>query len=151
MMNQLKITLIAVASILFVYSCKSQYDALLNSNDADAKYKAAFEYFNNNKYQKAAALFESLAVLTNGTDRDDTVRYYWGLSNYRYGDFYTAETNFAKFAEIYLNLERNFTFFLSNFYLKIGQNIRDLLLRLLRSAAIGALYDDEFRVCALLQ
>ena len=101
MMNQLKITLIAVASILFVYSCKSQYDTLLNSNDADAKYKAAFEYFNNNKYQKAAALFESLAVLTNGTDRDDTVRYYWWLSNYRYGDFYTAETNFAKFAEIY--------------------------------------------------
>ena len=80
-------------------SCKSQFDALLSSNDADAKYKAAFEYFNNKKYQKASQLFESLSALTSGTARDDTVQFYWGLSNYRYKDFYTAETNFAKFLE----------------------------------------------------
>lgn len=81
--------------------CKSQYEALLNSNDADAKYKAAFELFNAGKYQKAASLFESLSVLTNGFERDDTVRFYWGLSNYKFKDYYTAETNFEKFAEVY--------------------------------------------------
>ena len=67
-------------------SCKSQYELLLNTNDADAKYKAAFEYFNNKRYNKAAALFESLSALTDGTERDDTVRYYWGLSNYNFKD-----------------------------------------------------------------
>ena len=72
-----------VAVPMAVAACKSQYEALLNSNDADAKYEAAFEYFNNGKYSKAAALFESLSVLTSGTERDDTVQYYWGLSNYR--------------------------------------------------------------------
>jgi outer membrane protein assembly factor BamD len=67
----------------------------------DAKYKAAMEYFNNKKYLKSAQLFESMAILTDGTERDDTVRYYWALSNYRYKDFYTAESNFAKFIEKY--------------------------------------------------
>ena len=79
--------------------CKTQYDALLASNDVDAKYDAAMNYYSLQKYQKAAQLFESLAVLTSGTERDDTVQYYWGLSNYRGKDYYSAESNFAKFVE----------------------------------------------------
>ena len=82
-------------------SCKSQYELLLNSNDADAKYEAAFAYYNDGKYSKAASLFESLSMLTDGTERDDTVKYYWGLSNYKFKDYYTAETNFEKFIESY--------------------------------------------------
>ena len=93
--------ILALVAVAAMSSCKSQYEILLNSNDADAKYKAAFEYFNNRKYNKAASLFESLSVLTNGTERDDTVRYYWGLSNYNFKDYYTAETNFEQFVESY--------------------------------------------------
>ena len=93
--------ILAIIAIAAMSSCKSQYELLLNGNDADAKYKAAFEYFNNRKYSRAASLFESLAVLTNGTERDDTVRYYWGLSNYNFKDYYTAETNFEQFVESY--------------------------------------------------
>ena len=88
----------AVATAMFP-SCKSQYEALLNSNDGDAKYEAAFQYYNNGKFSKAASLFESLSMLTNGTERDDTVQYYWGMSNYRFKDYYTAETNFERFVE----------------------------------------------------
>ena len=88
----------AVFAVAFsLQSCKSEYEALLNGNDVDAKYAAAFDYFNHGKYSKAAQLFESMSVLTSGTDRDDTVQYYWGLSNYRFKDYYTAETNFTKF------------------------------------------------------
>lgn len=92
---------VVLGAIIAMSSCKSQYEILLNSNDADAKYEAAFEYFNLNKYSKAASLFESLAVLTDGTERDDTVRYYWGLSNYKFKDYYTAETNFDQFIQSY--------------------------------------------------
>jgi outer membrane protein assembly factor BamD len=38
-------------------------------------------------------------VTTSGTERDDTIQFYWGLSNYRFKDFYTAETNFKDFIE----------------------------------------------------
>jgi len=91
----------ALAALVALCSCKSQFELLLNSNDVDAKYKAAFEYFNNKKYSKAATLFESLSVLTEGTAKDDTVKYYWGLSNYNAKDYYTAETNFERFVEVY--------------------------------------------------
>ena len=93
--------ILAVLAVISMSSCKSQYELLLSSNDTDAKYKAAFEYFNNKKYSRAATLFESLAALTDGTDRDDTVRFYWGLSNYNFKDYYIAETNFQQFAESY--------------------------------------------------
>lgn len=92
---------VVLASLMVLMSCKSEYEMLLNSNDADAKYEAAFRYFNEKKYSRAASLFESLSVLTNGTERDDTVRYYWGLSNYRFKDYYTAETNFDQFITSY--------------------------------------------------
>ena len=99
-MSLRKIFLILV-SVATICSCKSQYELLLGSNDSDAKYAAAFQYFNEGKYSKAASLFESLSMLTNGTERDDTVKYYWGLSNYKFKDYYTAETNFAQFLESY--------------------------------------------------
>ena len=60
------------------------------------KYALAFECFNNGKYSKAAELFENMSVLTNGTERDDTVLYYWGLS-ITAQDYITAETNFENF------------------------------------------------------
>ena len=91
------LTFVAVA----LCSCKSQYELLLTSNNVDEKYDAAFNYFNKKKYTKSSALFESLSVLTEGTEKDDTVKYYWGLSNYMAKDYYTAETNFEKFIEVY--------------------------------------------------
>ena len=102
-MNKMKIRTILLAGTVLtaLVSCKSEYETLLSSNDVDAKYKAAMEYFNNKKYQKAAQLFESMAILTSNTEKDDTVQYYWGLSNYRYKDYYTAESNFAKFITNY--------------------------------------------------
>ena len=98
---KLRNIILAAMAIVALSSCKSQYEMLLTSNDADLKYEAAFDYFNEGKYSKAGSLFESLSVLTNGTERDDTVRFYWGLSNYKFKDYYTAETNFANFLDVY--------------------------------------------------
>ena len=94
-----KLILLSLLALGFLSGCKSEYETLLMSNDADAKYAAAFEYFNQKKYGKAASMFESMTVLVDGTEREDTVRYYWGLSNYRDKDYITAETNFSRFLE----------------------------------------------------
>lgn len=98
---KLKNLFLALAVVAAFASCKSQYELMLTSNDVNAKYQAAFDYYNQGKYVKSAALFESLSVLTDGTPRNDTVLYYWGLSNYMYRDYYTAETNFDRFIEVY--------------------------------------------------
>ena len=100
-MMKIRLILAVFASLILTCSCKSQFELLLQSHDADEKFKAAFEYFDNGKYSKAASLFESLSMLTNGTERDDTVRYYWALSNYKFKDYYTAETNFEQFIQSY--------------------------------------------------
>ena len=96
-----KISVAALIALALSSACKSQYELLLEGNDTEAKYAAAFDYFNAGKYSRASQLFESLSVITNGTARDDTVQYYWGLSNYRSKDYYTAETNFEHFIQNY--------------------------------------------------
>ena len=94
-----RIILALAALLCIVPSCKSQYEQLLSGNDVEAKYKAAFEFFNKGKYHKAADMFESMSVLTSGTPQDDTVQFYWALSNYRYKDYYTAQVNFKSFID----------------------------------------------------
>jgi len=98
-MKHIRIIICALAAVLAFGSCKSSYDALLSGNDNELKYKTAFELYEQGKYIKAAKLFESVAVITNGTERDDTVQFYWGLSNYRYGDYESAQVNFESFLE----------------------------------------------------
>lgn len=86
---------------LLISSCKTQYDLLLEGNDVEAKYKAAFELFEAKKYLKAAEMFESLSIATKGTSQDDTVQFYWGYSNYKYGDYITAESNLNQFIQVF--------------------------------------------------
>ena len=101
-MKYLKIFLpLVLLAATALTGCKSEYELLLEGNDVDAKYAAAFDYFNQGKYTKSSQLFESLASITGGTAKDDTVQYYWGLSNYRFKDYYTAETNFMSFIASY--------------------------------------------------
>jgi len=96
-----KLLFVALATLLLLPSCKSQYDAILYGNDNDAKYKLAFELYDAKKYAKAAEVFEALTVSLRGTPQDDTVQFYWGLSNYRYGDYTTAASNLEQFITVF--------------------------------------------------
>jgi outer membrane protein assembly factor BamD len=96
-MMRTKLFLTALSALLLLGSCKSQYDAILLGNDMEAKYKMAFELFEARKYAKAAETFESLSMSLRGTEQEDTCQFYWGLSNYRYGDYVTAESNLEQF------------------------------------------------------
>ena len=100
-MRHTKLFVTLLLAVCAAVACKSEFEVLLEGNDVDAKYAAAFDLFNQGKYLRSAQMFESLSSLTSGTDRADTVQYYWGLSNYRYRDYYTAETNFNNFLTMY--------------------------------------------------
>lgn len=97
-----KKTLILIGALLIALtSCKTQYDLLMEGSDIEAKFKAGFDLFEAEKYLKAADMFESLSMQTAGTPKDDTVQFYWGYSNYKYGDFITAEENLNNFITVY--------------------------------------------------
>lgn len=93
--------LFAVLLVVAASSCKSQYSAILESNDVPLKYSEAMRLFEAKKYSKAAELFESLSIISGGLPMDDTVNFYWGYSNYLYKDYSTAEGNLQKFIDTY--------------------------------------------------
>ena len=92
-----RLILAVFSALLLLTACRSQYEAIMYGGDTDAKYKLAFDLFEAKKYAKAAEAFEALSMDTRGTAQDDTVQFYWGLSNYRYGDYMTAESNLNQF------------------------------------------------------
>jgi outer membrane protein assembly factor BamD len=94
------IIIIILAGVITL-SCKSQYDALLKTADVDVKYKGAMNYYDLKKYLKAATLFDQLLVPLQNTQKDDTVQFYLGLSNFKYGDVTTAEANFDNFVQMF--------------------------------------------------
>ena len=96
-----RLLIVILATVALLSSCKSQYEAVLYGSDIQAKYKMAFDLFEAKKYSKAAEAFESLTMATRGTPQDDTVQFYWGLSNYRYGDYITAESNLSQFVSTF--------------------------------------------------
>lgn len=100
-MKHIKTLIVLVMVLVAAAACKSQYDILLEGNDVEAKYEAAFDYFNKGNYTRSATLFESLALVTSGTSKDDTVQYYWALSNYSNKDYYTSQANFEHFLSNY--------------------------------------------------
>ncbi|MDD2419593.1 MAG: outer membrane protein assembly factor BamD [Bacteroidales bacterium] len=101
MMKYIKIVILALVMAVAAVSCKSQFDLLMQSNDTDKLYKGAFEYFENKKFLKASDLFDKLLLSVKGTERDDTVQFYLGLSNYNYGDYTIAEANFDQFIAVF--------------------------------------------------
>ena len=89
--------LAASLAVFMTFSCKSQYEMMLESNDVPAKYRMAFELFDAGKYSKAASMFESLKLGVRGTLQDDTVQYYTAYSHYCFGDMVAAEQAFDSY------------------------------------------------------
>ena len=93
--------IISALALVLAVSCATEYDKLLKGHDVPAKYAKAFELYNDGKYAKAAEMFESLSIATKGTAQDDTVQFYWAMSNYKYKDYITAENNFSEFISVF--------------------------------------------------
>ena len=91
------VLLVALGSV----SC-SAFNKLLKSDDNDKKYTRAIEYYNEGKYDKCALLLESLNQVFAGTERADTLAYYYGAALYKDGDFVTRGKIFDAFpSDIY--------------------------------------------------
>ena len=93
--------IISVCIVLVVSACATEYDKLLKGHDIPTKYAKAFELYEDGKYSKAAEMFESLSIATKGTAQDDTVQFYWAMSNYKFKDYITAESNFSEFIQTF--------------------------------------------------
>ncbi|MBQ1882902.1 MAG: outer membrane protein assembly factor BamD [Bacteroidales bacterium] len=100
-MKKIKVTAVLFLLVFALSACKSYYESLFRTQDLEERFRGAMYFYNNGKFRKAASLFESMLFLSQGTDKEDSVQFYNALSNYRYGDYITAEANFNKFLEVF--------------------------------------------------
>ncbi|MDR1405651.1 MAG: outer membrane protein assembly factor BamD [Prevotellaceae bacterium] len=90
-------SLLAGMWLLLATGCTTQYDKITKSTDYELKYRAAKEYYENGKYERAATLFDQAAMFYRGTKQDDSLHFLLSKSYYLWGDVYTAEVYFEQF------------------------------------------------------
>ncbi len=86
-----------VAFALGLMAGCSSYTRLLKSQDHEKMYGAALKYYQAKKYQRALQLFEEVDPYFQGTQREDTIKFYMASSYYNQGDFETSSTLLDQF------------------------------------------------------
>ncbi|MDR2064336.1 MAG: outer membrane protein assembly factor BamD [Prevotellaceae bacterium] len=95
-MKKIRIISVLFVAIVTLSSC-SKYEKLLKKSDNETKYKLGMECYNKGKYRYAAKFFEPVLLYLRGTERDDSVNFYYAKAYYLSGDPYTAEYYFDMF------------------------------------------------------
>ena len=84
-----------------VASSCSEYQKVLKSTDLDFKYEQAVKLFDDEEYIKAFPLFDELLLLYRGTDKAETVYYYYCKTEYEKGNLLSAAYHFKNFSTTY--------------------------------------------------
>ena len=90
-----KLYFILVLVVVFLTSC-GEYQRLLKSRNAEEKYQAALQYFNEKQYVKAQTLLDDVTTYYKGTERSEDIlaylaRSYMGQKQYESAtDYYQA-------------------------------------------------------------
>lgn len=92
-----KTALFFILSLIVLASCKSEYNAVLKTDDVMYKYEYAKECYANHKYLRASDLFGSLVNVTKNTDNGEECLYMYALSAYKNKDFESASEVFKKY------------------------------------------------------
>ncbi len=92
--------LIITSALLFVTGC-SKYEKLLKSDDYRYKYKKAKEYYYEEDYVKAAGLFDQLKPIYKGTQKIDTILYYFAYAKYKQRQYILAAHHFKNLFDTY--------------------------------------------------
>ena len=90
-----------IVLIAVVFASCSKYQKLLKSSDMELKYEAAINYYDEDKYDRAMALFEELIPIYRGTEKAERVYYSYCYCNYQLNLLYAAAYHFKKFTVTY--------------------------------------------------
>lgn len=94
-----------ILSITLLTSCDG-YEKLAKSNDFNAKYEAAVKYYNEQRYNRAIQLFESLIMHSHDKEHSENIAWYYGMSLKAEGDYYSAGAQFKTFFKRFPYSER---------------------------------------------
>ncbi len=90
---------------LLVFSC-SDYQKLLNGDDASEKYKQAEIYYNNGEYRKANRLLEQIIPKYRGKPQAQRIIFFFADSYFQTKSYYLAAYQYENFIKSYPKSER---------------------------------------------
>lgn len=96
-----KLTILLPLLMLMVASSCSEFRKIQRSNDWNKKYEAAMEYYEQEKYGRAAILLEEVLPLTRGTDQAEKAQYYYAYAHYHQRLYIEAAYYFKLFYDTY--------------------------------------------------
>ena len=97
MKNICHISLI-ILSIIILGGCSGQ-EKLLKSTDYEAKFKAAVQYYDEQRYSRARQLFENLSLYYRGSEHSEDISWYYGKCLIEAGYYYNAAYQFKSFTK----------------------------------------------------
>ena len=90
---------------LSVFSC-SDYQKLLNSDDASEKYKKAEVYYNSGEYRKANRLFEQIIPKYRGRPQSQRIIFFFAETYFQTKSYSLAAYQYENFVKSYPKSER---------------------------------------------
>ncbi len=96
-----RVIAVAIIIISFGVFTGCQYDKLLKSDDFDAKYVKAKEYYAEGDYAKALPLLDQLLTVKIGTPEEKEIRYYMAYCYYGQGDYFSSASLFKQVFSIF--------------------------------------------------
>lgn len=95
---------LAFSSLIFLLSaCKSNFETIRTSGNADLMLKTAFEYYEKEEYLRAQTLFELVLNNIVGRPEAEKANYYYSYTHYHLKQYLLAAYYFKNFSNTFLN------------------------------------------------
>ena len=91
---------------LLLISCRSEFEKIRTSNDAQAIYNKAVEYYQNEEYARSLELVTIILNSYRGKKEFEDLNYMLANANYQLGNYELSSSYFKNFANGFLNSHR---------------------------------------------
>jgi len=96
--------LLLVSGLMFLTaSCKSGYEKIRTSGDADLLLKTGFDYYEKEQYQRAQTLFELVLTNIRGKSEAEKANFQYAYTHYHLKQYVLAAYYFKNFANTFTN------------------------------------------------
>jgi len=94
-----------IFSTLMTISC-SKHSRVLKSGDNELKYEVAVDLYEKGDYYRAIQIFDQLIAIYRGTERLESINYYYAHCYYHQDDYLLASYYFKRYAQNYSSSPR---------------------------------------------
>lgn len=99
----MKISFYLLLALLFLSSCKSEFEVVRTSNDPARIYKKALKFYDEGEYAKAQTLLELSIPNYRGKEEAEDLYYKYANTYYKLGEYILAAHYFKSFGNTFYN------------------------------------------------